>query len=76
MTTLDKLNIGNRARVAGYAVEDPGYRRQLLALGLTPGAELDVIRFAPLGDPMEIRVRGSALFLRKAEAASIEVERL
>lgn len=76
MTTLGELNSGDRARVTGYTVEDAGYRHQLLALGLTPGVELDVVRFAPLGDPMEIRVRGSALFLRKADAAAIGVERL
>ncbi len=76
MTTLGNLKIGERARVTGYAVDDPGYRHQLLALGLTPGAEIDVIRFAPLGDPMEIRVRGSALFLRKGDAAVIQVEKL
>jgi ferrous iron transport protein A len=47
-----------------------------LALGLTPGAQLDVVRFAPLGDPMEIRVRGASLFLRKADAQTIHVEKL
>lgn len=76
MKTLGELKIGDRARVAGYAIDDPGYRHQLLALGLTPGAELDVVRLAPLGDPMQIRVRGSSLFLRKADAAVIAVEKL
>jgi ferrous iron transport protein A len=76
MTTLGELNIGDRARVTGFTVDDAGFRHQLLALGLTPGAQLDVVRFAPLGDPMEIRVRGSALFLRKTEAAAIKVEKL
>lgn len=76
MTTLGELQLGDRARITGYAVEDPAYRHQLLALGLTPGVEIDVVRFAPFGDPMEIRVRGSSLFLRKGDATSIHVEKL
>ncbi len=74
MPTLDELKTGESARVTGYANEDVGYRHQLLALGLTPGAQVEVVRFAPLGDPMQIRVRGSALFLRKADANFIHVE--
>lgn len=73
---LGELRAGDSARVVGFAIDDPGYRHQLLALGLTPGADIDVVRFAPLGDPMQIRVRGSALFLRKADADAIRVEKL
>jgi len=76
MTTLGDLQVGECATVTIYAVDDPGYRHQLLALGLTPGVELAVVRFAPLGDPMQIRVRGSSLFLRKSEANFIRVEKL
>lgn len=76
MTTLGDLQVGECARVTGYAIDDPGYRHQLLALGLTPGAELAVERFAPLGDPMQIRVRGSALFLRNDDARAVRVEKL
>ncbi len=76
MTTLGELKAGDSARVSGFAIDDASYRQQLLALGLTPGARLEVVRFAPLGDPMEIRVRGSALFLRKADAGVISVEKL
>lgn len=75
MTTLGELKAGDSARVSGFAIDDAGYRHQLLALGLTPGAQVAVVRFAPLGDPMEIRVRGSALFLRKADANAIRVEK-
>ncbi|MDP2170082.1 MAG: FeoA family protein [Rhodocyclaceae bacterium] len=76
MTTLGDLQLGDRARITGYTINDPGYRHQLLALGLTPGVELDIVRFAPFDDPMEIRVRGSSLFLRKGDAAFIHVEKL
>lgn len=75
MTARD-LQVGERARVAGYLEGAGAYRRKLLALGLTPGVELTVTRVAPLGDPVEIRVRGYALSLRRDEAATLSVERL
>ncbi|MBS3935269.1 MAG: ferrous iron transport protein A [Sulfuritalea sp.] len=76
MTTLGELDAGDSARVSGYAIEDAAYRHQLLALGLTPGAQVDVVRLAPLGDPLQLRVRGSMLFLRRSDAAAVVVEKL
>jgi ferrous iron transport protein A len=76
MTTLSELKIGDRAKVAGYTETGKGYRSKLLAMGLTPGAEIGITRVAPLGDPVEIRVRGSSLSLRKEEAAALTVEKL
>ncbi len=76
MTTLGELQIGDRARVAGFSQSGGGYRRKLLSLGLTPGATIDIVRVAPMGDPVEIRVRGSSLSLRKEEAAALNVEKL
>jgi ferrous iron transport protein A len=76
MTTLGELRIGDRARIAGFSTSGAGYRRKLLALGLTRGAEISIVRVAPLGDPVEIRVRGSSLSLRKEEAAALSVEKL
>ncbi len=49
-------------------------RRRLFDMGLTPGAELTMRKKAPLGDPIEITVRGYELTLRKIEAACVEVE--
>lgn len=49
-------------------------RRRLFDMGVTPGAELTMRKKAPLGDPMEITLRGYELTLRKAEAACVEVE--
>ena len=74
MTTLGTLSSGHRCRITGYASSDVSYCHQLLALGMTPGAEVQVIRLAPLGDPIQIRVRGSSLFLRKADADVVRVE--
>jgi ferrous iron transport protein A len=72
--TLDQLRVGDRARVAGYR-EDSAYAAQLLRLGLTPGTLLYVQRVAPLGDPIEIRVRGFSLVLRPSEADCLELSR-
>lgn len=44
------------------------YRKKLLAFGLTPGIQIEVIRVAPMGDPVEVKVRGFSLSLRKEEA--------
>lgn len=76
MTTLSDLQIGDNAKVAGYALGDVAYRRKLLSMGLTLGVQFNVVRVAPMGDPVEIRVRGSNLSLRKAEAAAIQVEKI
>ena len=48
--------------------------RRLMEMGLTRGAKFEVLRYAPMGDPIEIRVRGYNLSLRKSEAAEIQVE--
>jgi ferrous iron transport protein A len=74
--TLGELRPGESALVTGFTLDEPDYRHQLLALGLTPGARVDVVRCAPFGDPMQVRVRGTQLFLRKADAKNIFVEKL
>lgn len=73
--TLAVLAIGVRGRVTGYSLP-PEQRQRLLEMGLTMGAEFEVVRFAPLGDPMEIKVRGYYLSLRKQDAAGVQIERL
>lgn len=76
MTTLGELTVGTAGRVVALQRGNRGYREKLLAMGLTPGTEFTVVRLAPLGDPVEIRVRGSAISLRKDEAALLRVEAL
>jgi ferrous iron transport protein A len=73
--SLKDLAVGDRATVVGYDEGGRTYRKRLLAMGLTPGAQITVTRYAPLGDPVEIRVRGFALIVRKDEAASLLVEK-
>ena len=73
MTTLDQLEIGQSARI--LAVNGEGARRQhFLDMGLIPDAIVKLVKYAPLGDPMEISVHGYALTLRKADATLIKVE--
>jgi len=73
--SLKHLSAGDLARVVGFGEGSRAYRRKLLSLGVTPGTELRVTRYAPMGDPVEIRVRGFSLSLRKDEAASLLVEK-
>ena len=73
---LKDLTIGDTARVVGFKHTNRAYRRQLLAMGLTPGTEFSVLRYAPLGDPIEIKLRGFALSLRKNEADGLLIEKL
>jgi len=68
--TLDRLKPGNSAQVTDIEA-DHILRRRMMELGVTPGTKVSVVRVAPMGDPIEIKVRGYRLSLRKADAASI-----
>ncbi len=72
---LRELSVGERGRVIGLNRGDRGYRERLLAMGLTPGTEFTVLRLAPLGDPIELSVRGTSVSLRRGEAELLKVER-
>ena len=73
---LGSMAIGERGRVVRLGRGDRPYREKLLSMGLTPGTEFTVVRRAPLGDPLEISVRGYAISLRKGEAQLLQVERV
>ena len=73
---LRELQSGETGTVVGYAKGALAYRERLLAMGLTRGTQFTVKRVAPLGDPVEISVRGFALSLRKDEAAVVMVDRI
>ena len=72
MRTLAELEIGGRAIVAKVHGEG-AIRRRLFDMGITPGAEVYLRKKAPLGDPIEIALRGYELTLRKSEAANVEI---
>ena len=71
--TLDSLKAGDQTRVLALRGEEEASQR-LMEMGILPGTPLKVVRFAPLGDPVEVLVRGYHLSLRRGEAAGIEVE--
>ena len=71
---ITELRKGDRVRLVAFGTTDLKYRRRLLALGLTPGTELCILRTAPLGCPIQVELRGTALTLRKAEALELEWE--
>jgi ferrous iron transport protein A len=73
---LSELKVGDTASVKSFGEGAKAYRAKLLAMGMTPGTAFTVIRTAPLGDPIEIRVRGFALSLRKKEADSLQIEKV
>jgi len=73
---LAALAPGDRGRIVGLQRGDRSYREKLLSMGLTPGTEFSVVRLAPMGDPVELSVRGYAVSLRKGEAQLLRVERL
>jgi len=71
---LSQLKVGHKAIIKGLRAGDKAYRQRLLAMGLLPGTEFTLSRMAPLGDPVEITVRGYALSLRKHEAGILIIE--
>ncbi|WP_392561871.1 FeoA family protein [Orbus sturtevantii] len=71
--TLDRLPFGQEAVIAKLLPESLPFRRKLLAMGITPGCQVTVTRVAPLGDPLEIKMRGFTLCLRRKEAAAIAI---
>ena len=75
MLTLKQLQQGEAARVIGFHTIDKAYRQQLLALGLAVGTRFEVLRRAPLGDPIALTVRGCCISLRQEEAQALMIEK-
>ncbi len=73
MKTLKDAKIGSRVRIVKLHGEG-AVRRRIMDMGLTKGVELYIRKVAPLGDPIEITVRGYELSLRKADADMVEIE--
>ena len=71
--TLDKVAVSGAVKIARLNGAGP-VKRRIMDMGLTKGTEVKVCKIAPLGDPIELTVRGYELSIRKDEAAAIEVE--
>ncbi len=73
MKTLRDTGVGSTVKVAKIHGEG-AVKRRIMDMGITKGVEIHVRKVAPLGDPVEVTVRGYELSLRKADAEMIEVE--
>ena len=73
MKTIGDMKIGEAAKVVRLSGEG-AVKRRIMDMGLTKGAQVTVRKVAPLGDPIELTVRGYELSIRKDEAAKVEVE--
>lgn len=71
---LKDLKIGEKAVIFGYEKKGETYRQRLLSMGLTKETEITLLKYAPLGDPVELSIRGFKLSLRKEEAEILLLE--
>lgn len=71
---LDELSVGKDAIIESVNCTDKALRKHILDMGLTPGSEVTLTKTAPMGDPLELRIRGYELTLRKADAAYITIQ--
>ena len=71
--TLNNIKAGSSATVTGIALTGP-LKRRLIDMGITPGVKIKIKKFAPLGDPIEIELRGYELSIRRSEAKNIFVK--
>ena len=71
--TLKELKPGQEGTVISIGERGP-LRRRIMDMGVTPGVVIKVIKVAPLGDPIEVNIRGYELSLRKAEAEQIQIQ--
>ena len=71
---LSDLKIGQKAKVLGIHMDKPDIRRHLLDMGITRGTEILIKKVAPMGDPVDIELRGYELCIRKNEMKNIDIE--
>jgi len=71
---LSQLKIGQRAKVTSIEVKNKEVRRHLLDMGLTRGVEIEIKKIAPMGDPIDIKIRDYELCISKENLSQIKVE--
>ncbi len=71
---IKDFEVGSNLKVIGYDKSKKAYRQKLLSMGLVRGVEFKLVRVAPMGDPVELKIKSFNLSLRKDEAASLIVE--
>jgi len=73
---LADLKVGDKAKILGFNPGSISYQQKLLAMGLVPDAEFIVVRIAPLGDPIELRIHNFSLCVRRKEGEILQLERM
>ncbi len=73
---LKEMKSGDKGKIIGYDTKDRQYRQKLLRMGLVKNEEIEIIRKAPMGDPIEIKIKGYNLTLRKNEADALMMEKI
>ena len=73
LVSLADCEMGGRGTIADVGGER-GFRRRLMEMGLVPGTAIQLVRVAPLGDPLEIEVRGCRLSIRRQEAQAVQLD--
>ncbi|MGX5202018.1 FeoA family protein [Aliikangiella sp. IMCC44632] len=71
---LTEVSAQQKVKVVSIGAARSLFRKKLLAMGVTPGIELNITRIAPMGGPLELTLRGFSLSLRRSEAENIHVE--
>jgi len=74
--SLADVEANRKVKVLSLGASGGVFRRKLLSMGLTPGIEINILRKAPLGGPLELNLRGFSLSLRRNEALDIQVQLL
>lgn len=74
ITSLNLASVGEHCIVLEVSNDNTELQSRLYALGVIPGAAVKILRLAPLGDPMQVKVGGSFISIRKTEAAIIQVD--
>ena len=74
MMKLSELKKGDKASIVSISSSNNALKRRMLDMGITTGVEVKVKKFAPLGDPVDIELRGYELCIRKKDLAEIDIE--
>ena len=71
---LKEMTVGSNGKIVGFLTKDRHYRQKLMRMGLVKGENFTVVRKAPMGDPIELKIKGYSLTVRKDEADALDVE--
>ncbi len=74
MKRLDEVELNKLCKVVDIQTQNLALRKRILDMGVTPDVQIKVVKAAPLGDPIEVKLRGYSLSFRKQDASSILVE--